>query len=131
MLKKKNIKVKVRQDKVLVLAMEFPDYPHSSITKDETDMYYDDYPVSHFQDMVFGENGYKGPNGENLMSMKQYYKNQSGGSYDIDGKVHGWYKAKHPASYYGGNVPDESGSDGKPKELIKEVARTSSERSRY
>ena len=33
--------------------------------------------------------------------------------------MHGWYKAKHPASYYGGNVPDESGSDGKPKELIK------------
>lgn len=25
------------------------------------------------------------------------------------------------ASYYGGNVPDESGSDGKPKELIKEA----------
>ncbi|WP_323703756.1 immune inhibitor A domain-containing protein [Mammaliicoccus sp. Dog046] len=111
----------VRKDKVLVLAIEFPDYPHSSITKDETDMYYDDYPVSHFQDMVFGENGYTGPNGKNLMSMKQYYQNQSGGSYDIDGQVHGWYKAKHPASYYGGNVPDDSGSDGKPKELIQEA----------
>ena len=84
---------KVRKDKVLVIAMEFPDYPNSSITKDETDMYYDEYPVSHFQDMVFGEKGYKGPNGKNLMSMKQYYQNQSGGSYDIDGQVHGWYKA--------------------------------------
>ncbi|MEB8069015.1 immune inhibitor A domain-containing protein [Mammaliicoccus fleurettii] len=112
---------KVRKDKVLVLAMEFPDYPNSSITKDETDMYYDEYPISHFQDMVFGENGYKGPNDENLMSMKQYYKNQSGGSYDVDGQVHGWYKAKHDASYYGGNVPDDSGSDGNPKELIKEA----------
>nr|WP_263314607.1 immune inhibitor A [Mammaliicoccus sp. Marseille-Q6498] len=112
---------KVRKDKVLVLAMEFPDYPNSSITKDESDMYYDDYPISHFQDMVFGENGYKGPNGKNLMSMKQYYKNQSGGSYDVDGQVHGWYKAKHPAKYYGGNVPDAGGSDGKPKELIKEA----------
>ena len=112
---------KVRKDKVLVIAMEFPDYPNSSITKDETDMYYDEYPVSHFQDMVFGEKGYKGPNGKNLMSMKQYYQNQSGGSYDIDGQVHGWYKAKHPASYYGGNAPDEGGSDSKPKELVQEA----------
>lgn len=120
-IEKEPYKGKVRKDKVLVLAMEFPDYPNSSITKDETDMYYDDYPVSHFQDMIFGENGYSGPDGQNLMSMKQYYQNQSGGSYDVDGKVHGWYKAKHPAKYYGGNVPDESGSDGKPKELIKEA----------
>ncbi|WP_394877529.1 immune inhibitor A domain-containing protein [Mammaliicoccus lentus] len=112
---------KVREDKVLVIAMDFPDYPNSSITKDETDMYYDEYPVSHFQDMVFGEKGYKGPNGKNLMSMKQYYQNQSGGSYDIDGQVHGWYKAKHPASYYGGNAPDEGGSDSKPKELVQEA----------
>lgn len=111
----------VRTDKVLVLAIDFPDYPNSSITKEETNMYYDEYPTSHFQDMIFGEDGYKGPDGQNLMSMKQFYQNQSGGSYDVDGQVHGWYTAKHPASYYGGNVPDEDGSDGKPKELIKEA----------
>ena len=111
----------VRKDKVLVIGIEFPDYPNSSITKEETDMYYEDYPISHFQDMVFGENGYKGPNGENLLSMKQFYKKQSGGSYDVDGEVQGWYKAKHEASYYGGNVPDENGSDGRPKELVKEA----------
>src|SRR5699024_9464088 len=112
---------KVRKDKEVVIAMEFPDYPNSSITKDEPDMYYDEYPLYHLQYMLFGEKGYKGPNGKNLMSMKQYYQNQEDGSYDIDGQVHGWYKAKHPASYYGGNAPDEGGSDSKPKELVQEA----------
>lgn len=110
-----------RTDKVLLLAIEFPDYQNSTITKEETDMFYEDYPMSHFQDMVFGENGYEGPNGENLVSMKQFYQNQSGGSYDVDGEVHGWYKAKYPAKYYGGNYPTADGSDGRPKELVKEA----------
>lgn len=110
-----------RTDKILLLAIDFPDYKHSTITKDETDMFYEDYPMSHFQDMVFGQNGYKGPNGEKLISMKQYYQNQSGGSYDIEGQVHGWYTADHEASYYGGNYPTPEGSDAKPKELVKEA----------
>ncbi|GGB00852.1 M6 family metalloprotease domain-containing protein [Macrococcus hajekii] len=110
-----------RTDKVLLLAIDFPDYKNSSITKDESDMFYENYPMDHFQQMVFGENGYKGPNGQNLISMKQYYQNQSGGSYDIDGQVHGWYTADHPAAYYGGNYPDADGSDSRPKELIKEA----------
>ncbi|RXK17973.1 immune inhibitor A domain-containing protein [Macrococcus sp. DPC7161] len=110
-----------RTDKILLLAIDFPDYKHSTIKKEDSDMFYEDYPMSHYQDMVFGQNGYKGPNGENLISMKQYYQNQSGGSYDIEGQVHGWYTAKHEAAYYGGNYPDANGSDAKPKELVKEA----------
>ncbi|KAA1042394.1 immune inhibitor A domain-containing protein [Macrococcus equipercicus] len=108
-----------RTDKVLILAIDFPDYQNSTITKEETDMFYEDYPVSHFQDMVFGQNGYKGPNGENLISMKQFYQNQSGGSYDIDGQVHGWYKAKYPAKYYGGHAG--SSKDVNARALVKEA----------
>ncbi|WP_284036307.1 immune inhibitor A domain-containing protein [Neobacillus sp. 114] len=111
----------VRHDKVLVLAIDFPDYEKSSITKDETDMWYEDYTHDHFQDMIFGANGYDGPNGEKLVSMKQYYEQQSGGSYTVDGTVAGWYTADHPAAYYGGNYPTPDGSDARPRELVYEA----------
>jgi immune inhibitor A len=109
-----------RLDNVLVLLVEYPDFPHNSITSDESDMYYKDYSHQHYQDMIFGENGYKGPNGEKLTSVKQYYEAQSGGSYTITGKVGGWYMAQHPAAYYGGNNPD-SGSDANARGLVKEA----------
>ncbi|MEH7381176.1 immune inhibitor A domain-containing protein [Bacillus sp. JJ1533] len=116
-----NYSGEVRHDKVLVLAIEFPDYKKSSITKEETDMWYEDYTHEHFQNMIFGENGYTGPNGETLVSMKQYYEQQSGGSYTVDGTVAGWYTADHPAAYYGGNYPDENGSDARPRTLVYEA----------
>ncbi|UOQ45761.1 immune inhibitor A [Halobacillus salinarum] len=110
-----------REDQVLVLAIDFPDYEKSSITPEETDMYYDDYTHEHFQNMIFGSNGYEGPNGENLVSMKQYYEAQSGGSYTVDGDVAGWYTADHPAAYYGGNYPTEADSDHRARALVKEA----------
>jgi immune inhibitor A len=111
----------VRSDKVLVLAIDFPDYQKSSITKDETDMWYEDYTHDHFQDMIFGKNGYTGPNGENLISMKQYYEQQSGGSYTVNGSVAGWYTADHEASYYGANSPAPDGNDIRPRQLVYEA----------
>ncbi|MFB4169673.1 immune inhibitor A domain-containing protein [Virgibacillus sp. JSM 102003] len=111
----------VREDKVLVLAIDFPDYEKSSITPEETDMWYENYPNEHFQDMIFGENGYEGPNGENLVSMKQYYEAQSGGSYTVDGTVAGWYTAEHPAAYYGKNVPAPDGNDAAAASLVYEA----------
>lgn len=111
----------VRSDKVLVLAIDFSDYEKSSITKEETDMWYEDYTHDHFQNMIFGKDGYKGPNGEDLISMKQYYEQQSGGSYTVDGTVAGWYTADHPAAYYGGNYPTPDGSDARPRELVYEA----------
>jgi len=71
------------------------------ITPAETDMYYKEYSQQHYQDMLFGKNGYLGPNGETLISMKQYYEEQSGGSYTVDGTVLGWYTASNTAKYYG------------------------------
>nr|WP_207308581.1 immune inhibitor A domain-containing protein [Bacillus timonensis] len=118
---KENYDGEVREDKVLVLAIDFPDYEKSSITKDETEMWYEDYTHDHFQDMIFGANGYEGPNGENLISMKQYYEQQSGGSYTVDGTVAGWYTADHPAAYYGGNDPAPDGSDIRPRTLVYEA----------
>jgi immune inhibitor A len=110
-----------RTDKVLVLKIDFPDYTHNSITKEETDMFYENYSDEHFQNMLFGQNGYEGPNGENFISMKQYYDQQSGGSYTVEGNVAGWYTADHPAAYYGGNVPAPDGNDARPRTLVYEA----------
>jgi immune inhibitor A len=111
----------VRTDKVLVLKIDFPDYENNSISKEETDMWYEDYTDEHFQNMIFGDEGHVGPNGENLISMKQYYEQQSGGSYSVEGNVAGWYKADHPAAYYGANVPAPDGSDARPRTLVVEA----------
>ncbi len=92
----------VVQDKILAILIEFPDYPANKITAEETSNYYDDYTPSHYQDMLFGQEGYTGSNGENLISMVQFYNQQSGGSYTQIGNVAGWYKAQHPAAFYGG-----------------------------
>ncbi len=90
-----------REDKVLVLAVEYSDFAHNNIKKDESDNYYPDYPLEHFEDMIFGENGVKGPNGENFVSMKQFYKEQSGGTYSVAGKAYGWLKVPGTAAFYG------------------------------
>ncbi len=111
----------VRTDKVLVLLMEFADFPHNSITPEESDMYYEDYVKDHYQDMVFGENGYTGPNGENLISMKQYYEQQTNGAYTVEGEVAGWYQASKPAAAYGGNDPARGDSDADARGLVKEA----------
>jgi immune inhibitor A len=111
----------VRTDKVLVLKIDFPDYPRNSIQEDETDFYYDDYTEEHYQNMIFGDNGYKGPNKEDFVSMKQYYEQQSGGSYTVEGTVAGWYTASQPAAYYGHNDPAPDGNDYFPQMLVYEA----------
>nr|WP_237417401.1 immune inhibitor A domain-containing protein [Halobacillus litoralis] len=114
----------MRTDKVLVLLVDYPDKPHNSMTADETDMYYegeDPYSREHYQDMLFGEGGWTGPDGETYVSMKQYYEQQSGGSYSVEGDVAGWYTASKPAAAYGGNYPTEDGSDVNARGLVKEA----------
>jgi len=90
-----------REDKVLVLAVEYADFAHNNIKPGETDNYYPDYPLGHYEDMIFGEDGVDGPNGENLVSMKQFYEQQSGGTYSVDGKAYGWLKVPGTAKFYG------------------------------
>ncbi|KAB7668431.1 immune inhibitor A domain-containing protein [Bacillus sp. B1-b2] len=109
-------------DEVLVLLIDFPDNPNSSITaEDNPVLLYDDYTKEHYEDMVFGDSTYKGGNGEDFITMKAFYEEQSGGSYTIDGAVSDWYRAKHPAAYYGANYPTADGSDIRPRDLVKEA----------
>jgi immune inhibitor A len=115
-----------RTDDVLVLLVDYPDKPRNSMTPDETDMYYegeDAYSREHYQDMLFGDGGWTGPDGKTYVSMKQYYEQQSGGSYSVKGEVAGWYTASKPAAYYGGNVPDPDGNDARPRSLVAEALR--------
>ncbi len=102
--------------KVLVLLADFLDYKNNSITKEETDMFYEDYTKEHFEDMLFSDKGYTGPNGENLISMKQYYQEQSSGSLIIEGQVAGWYTAPQNAAYYGAEVGGSH--DVRPRNLV-------------
>lgn len=111
----------VRTDNVLVLLIDYPDYKHGTIKPEETDMFYENYSKEHYEKMIFGESGYSGPNGEQLISMKQFYEKQSGDSYTVEGKVAGWYTAEHPAAYYGANDPAPDGSDIRPRSLVKEA----------
>ncbi|HET7658603.1 MAG TPA: immune inhibitor A domain-containing protein, partial [Bacillales bacterium] len=111
---------KVRHDKVLVLLIQYPNFPHNQIKpEDDPVLLYQDFNLNHYRSMIFGNNGYVGPDGQNLISVNQFYHQQSGGSYDIAGNVYGWYTAKHNAAYYGGN--DENGNDGHPRQLVVEA----------
>lgn len=110
-----------RQDKILVLLVEYSDYAHNSIQPSETDFHYPNYSKEHYEQMLFSPTGFTGPNGQNLISMSQYYLQQSGGSYTVDGDVYGWLKASKPAAAYGGNVGGGDGDDANPRGLVREA----------
>ncbi|MEH7453952.1 immune inhibitor A domain-containing protein [Gottfriedia acidiceleris] len=90
-----------KKGKLLTLMVEFSDVPHNTLKPTDTDNYYKDYSTKHYEDMIFGENGVEGPNGETFLSQKQYYEQQSGGTYTVDGKAYGWLKVPGTAAYYG------------------------------
>lgn len=106
--------------KILVVMMEFPDMPHDKIDEGETENYYKDYNTQHYSDMMFGDNGVKGPSGEDFPSVRQYYLQQSGGTFKVDGAITKWYPAKNPYEYYGKEI-SKSKHDANPRALIQEA----------
>ncbi|CCN70233.1 immune inhibitor A domain-containing protein [Vibrio nigripulchritudo] len=108
--------------RVIALMIDFPDLPwdNNRVTDEHTDMLYDSYPISHYNDLLFSRSGYKGPNGESIISMSQYYEQESGGTYSVFGKGFGWYRATKDAAHYGGNDP-RNGSDSNVRELVREA----------
>ena len=114
---------KVNTAKVLVLAAEFSDFAHNNIKPGESDNYYTDYTLKHYEDMIFGANGLEGPSGQNLVSVKQFYDQQSGGSFDVEGKAYGWLKLPKTAKFYGadGKTGHDNVAPGGSKQLVRDL----------
>ena len=110
----------VMEPHLLALLVEFPDFPHNSIGPDETNMYYEDYSTSHYEELLFSPDTYEGPNGEALRTARNWYWAQSGQSYNLNGTVAGWFTATEPAAFYGGNDA-VSGNDTDPRALVSEA----------
>ena len=111
-----------RTDKVLAILVDFPDLPwdENRLTKEHTEMLYDRYDPNHYQELLFSDSGYAGPNDENLISMRQYYEKESGNSYSVAGQATGWYRAANNAAFYGGNSPTTD-NDINAQELVREA----------
>lgn len=113
----------VKQGKLLTLVVEYSDFAHNNIKQNETDNFYKDYTIKHFEDMIFGANGVTGPNGENFISQKQYYEQQSGGTYTINGQAYGWLKVPGTAKFYGADkgTGHDNVSPGGAAQLVKDT----------
>lgn len=114
----------VREDKVLVLLAEFADFKHNNIEQEEGYMYSDDFSREHYEKMLFGDEEFTLFNGEKVQTFKQYYEEQSGGSYTVDGTVTDWVTVPGNAADYGDDNP-EGGHDNLtpkgPRDFVKDA----------
>ena len=92
--------------KVLAILIDFPDlkYDDNQLVDDDTDMYYENYTKEHYQQLLFNEGGFIGPNNETLSSVYDYYYDASGASLTFSGQVYGWVRADSNAKTYGERV---------------------------
>ncbi|HYK73586.1 MAG TPA: immune inhibitor A domain-containing protein, partial [Pseudoneobacillus sp.] len=113
-----------KKGKLLTLMVEYNDFAHNNIKPEETDNYYTDYNTEHFEKMIFGNKGeFKGPNGEDSVSQKQFYEEQSGGTYTIEGNAYGWLKVPGTAKYYGADRSSgghDNVTPGGSKQLVRD-----------
>ncbi|UYZ22742.1 immune inhibitor A domain-containing protein [Mesobacillus jeotgali] len=120
----------VREDKVLVLLAEFADFKHNSIEQEEGYMYSDDFSREHYEKMLFGDEEFTLFNGEKVQTFKQYYEEQSGGSYTVDGHVTDWVTVPGNAADYGDDNPegghDNNGEVG-PRNFVKDALKAAVE----
>lgn len=108
--------------KVLAVLIDFPDLPHddNGLSSGDTDMFYNSYPVSHYDNLMFSETGFTGPSGQNLESGYNFYQDESGGTFFFTGKSYGWVTADNNASHYGENDADTENDKNVPA-LVKEA----------
>ncbi|MBG9657608.1 immune inhibitor A [Bacillus firmus] len=114
----------VRTDKVLVLLTEFEDFKHNNVIQEEGYMYADDFSKEHYEKLMFGDTEFELFNGDKVKTFKQFYEEQSGGSYTVDGTVSEWLTIPGNASDYGDDNPN-GGHDNLsplgPRDLVKEA----------
>jgi immune inhibitor A len=114
----------VREDKVLVLLTEFEDFKHNNVDQEPGYMYAADFNKEHYEKLMFGDKDFTLFNGEKVKTFKQYYEEQSGGSYTVDGTVSEWLTVPGKAADYGDDNP-AGGHDNLaplgPRDLVKEA----------
>ncbi|KZN47102.1 immune inhibitor A domain-containing protein [Pseudoalteromonas luteoviolacea] len=88
--------------KVLTILMEFNDIPNNSMKPDDlpSKHYLEHYSINHYQNLIYGQNGYSGPMAATLPTVRDYVLDQSGGSFDISGEVFGWYTSRFDHMVY-------------------------------
>ncbi|MDF2038163.1 immune inhibitor A [Cytobacillus oceanisediminis] len=122
--KEANYNGDVRTDKVLVLLTEFEDFKHNNVTQEEGYMYAEDFNKEHYEKLMFGDTEFELFNGDKVKTFKQFYEEQSGGSYTVDGTVSEWLTVPGNASDYGDDSPN-GGHDNLsplgPRDLVKEA----------
>lgn len=126
----------VKSAKLLILLAEFGDDEydsgpiHNNIERpgkeNNADMWVENFDTEHYNKMLFTEGGYdavdKDGNTLHLDSMVDYYKEQSGGSFRVEGKAYGWYKVPHSEAYYGDNADGiDDLAPGGPRDLVRDV----------
>ena len=114
----------VREDKVLVILAEFADFKHNNIDKEEGYMYSEDFSREHYEKMLFGDEEFTLFNGEKVQTFKQYYEEQSGGSYTVDGHVTNWVTVPGNAAEYGDDNPaggHDNLSPKGPRDFVKDA----------
>ncbi|MFB5194942.1 immune inhibitor A domain-containing protein [Neobacillus sp. KR4-4] len=114
----------VREDEVLVLLVEYADFKHNNIEQEPGYMYADDFTKEHYEKMLFGDEDFTLFNGDKVKTFKQYYEEQSGGSYTVNGTVSDWLTVPGNASDYGSDSSsghdNASGKPG-PRGLVKDA----------
>ncbi|RUQ30604.1 M6 family metalloprotease domain-containing protein [Peribacillus cavernae] len=105
----------VREDKVLVLLVEYADFKHNNIEQEPGYMYSEDFNSEHYEKMLFGDEEFTLFNGEKVKTFKQYYEEQSGGSYTVDGHVTDWLTVQGNAREYGDDNPEGGNDNLAPK----------------
>ncbi|MFX3623072.1 MAG: immune inhibitor A domain-containing protein [Ectobacillus sp.] len=117
-------KGEVRKDKVLVILAEFDDFKHNNIEQEDGYMYADDFNREHYQNMLFGDKPFTLFDGSKVQTFKQYYEEQSGGSYTVDGYVTEWLTVPGTAKEYGDDNPagghDNLAPKG-PRDFVKDA----------
>ncbi|WP_369900540.1 immune inhibitor A domain-containing protein [Bacillus manliponensis] len=113
----------VRTDKVLVLLVEFSDFKHNNIDQEPGYMYADDFNKEHYEKMLFGDEQFTLFDGSKINTFKQYFEEQSGGSYTVDGTVSDWLTVPGKAADYGGDAGEGHDNRGPlgPRDFVKDA----------
>ena len=110
----------------LVILMDYQDYSYGELTTKETKPHvtgdhYESYEKELYETMIFGNNTYTGPDGNNYITMKDFYYKVSKGSFNINGDVYGWFTAQNNAAYYGSDQDGDNDEQDEACKLVKEA----------